>query len=166
MKKSVILFLIPLMLILVAGIVAAQFPWSLMGVQVGDWQLLIVYIVTFTILVLAFGDILSGFTMFSTWVSWIIGIGLAIVGILTGFVRWLAVLLLQIGAGFGVVSVFIAIGTAFLAFALMHIGPVHWLKKGLTWAKARQKGLSAYTSTETVKTGFRALKAVGKEASK
>jgi hypothetical protein len=173
MKKSaILLLLLPIVLILSIGFVAAQtagigFFFGVFGLDSGvGWEILVINIVVFIMLALAFADILSGFTVFSTPVSWAIGIGLAVIGILTGSVKVLAILLLQIGAGLGVISVFIAIASAFIAFALIHIGPIHWLKKALDWAKARQEGLEAFKSTEKVKTGFRTLKEVGKEASK
>lgn len=81
-----------------------------------DWTTLIIYLVIFVMLAVAFSDVFSLATPFSTPVAWILGFGIAIIGGVTGFIRLLAYLAFTFVAGFGVVTVVIVMCGAFVFF--------------------------------------------------
>lgn len=154
MKKSALLILLPLLLILVTGFVIAKSTvrevfgtnifsdfFSIINVaEMGIYEFIIAIII-FIMLFAAFGDIISNFTMFSKNVAWIIGGGLAIITALTGGVVKLAHVMFTLVGTLGVISIVIALGTAFIAFTLIHIASDKL--GGWIWAAKRQQLLMA-----------------------
>ncbi len=165
MKKAGLILLVPLIVILLTGFVSADaFGWTanLLGISSATVAAVTVYIIIFLMFAFAFSDIIAGFTAFSTPVAWVIGFGLAVIAALTKVIAMISIWLMAITAGLGVISVAVAIGSAFVAFLLVHLG-----LGGLTsWVWKRQRDLKAYKNVSKVKTGFRTLKDVGHEAQK
>ena len=126
------------------------------------WGDLIIVIIVFVIFAIAFSDIIINFTAFSAKTSWVIGICLAIIGVLTKSCVTVAHLLMTITVWAGTLSVFIAVITAFVAFALLHLGVDrfgHWLKRRQAWVATK----GAITETQS---GMRYLRQTGREAAR
>ncbi len=162
------LLLLPLFSILSTTIVAAQswftdmLSWTsgwyvfLFGLMPGTpWNEIILVLVVFIMLFVAFGDIIDGFTAFSPWVAWVIAGCIAIIAALTRTVLYVAQFFIVITAWAGIFSTFISIITAFVAFLLVHLG----LGKLMAWVETRQQNVVAYKGGERIKT---ALKQLGK----
>jgi len=178
MKKSGLLLFLPLMTIFLMSFVSAQAYSSsfidqpaslgpifdaLFGmtgpVTWGDW---IAVIVVFILLFVAFGDIIRGFTAFSTPVAWIIAGGIAIIAALTRVIVIVAMGLMRAVAFLGVFSVIGVIAFAFAAFFALH-----WFTgKLFAWFAIRQAQVKAYKSTGYMIEGMKGLKKAGKELAK
>jgi len=128
-------------------------------VTLGD---LIVVLAVFLMIIFAFQDIISSFTLFSNVTSWIISIAMGLIGALTGWLVNTAIWMLNFLSVLGTLSIFAAVGSAFFIFFAVHIGMdsiAGWMKRRKTMMIASKNQLKAIV-------GFRALKEIGTEASK
>ena len=130
-----------------------------MGFPGTTWQILITFIIVFAIFLFAFHDIFSDFTMFSSLTCWVIAIGLAIIGALTRGTLATARWLLVISAWAGTFAIAIAVISAFVAFALMHLafgGAANWLHR-------RQRWMNRKNIADNIRDGVVAINAAGQQ---
>jgi hypothetical protein len=175
MKKSGLLLLLPLILISLMSFVVAQTTlgdifvvdsfaqqlfYGLFGVDFNfTWTQAAIVLIIFLMLAFAFSDIFNNLTMFSTWVCYLLGFGLALIAALTRLVLTLAIYTAQITAAFGVVSVFVSLIIAFVFWVLIHLG-VENLGK---WIIRRQAYMKASKSATEVTTSAKFFKEFGQE---
>ncbi len=129
-------------------------------VTLGD---LIVVIAVFLMIIFAFQDMISMFSLFSNTTSWMISIAMGLIGALTGWIVNMAIWMLNLLSVLGTLSIFVAVGISFILFALVHIGFGGWASK---WFEARKKGMEeAKTEIATIQ-AIKFFKATGKEIGK
>lgn len=80
----------------------------------------IIYIIIFAMLATAFSDVIYMASAFRHHTAWVLGIGLAVIAVLTGVIRTIAYVLLSIVAGYGTVTVSVVLILAFTAFLVVH----------------------------------------------
>ena len=88
---------------------------------------------------LTFSDIIATFSSFSKWVSWLVGLLLAIIAANMGFIIKLAAVLTGIFAFLGTLAIFAALGAALFAFVAVNLGM--WKVRG--WILKRKAMMSA-----------------------
>jgi hypothetical protein len=169
MKKSVLILLIPLTLILLTALVAAGPLETLMsgffgflGLASSTWSEITIVIIIFIMLAFAFSDIIKITTLFSPFVAYIIGFGLAVIAALTGLVVQIAYVAMAFTAGLGVLSVVISLISAFVVWILIHLGVANVGK----WLSRRKAYMKAYEKGTDVTAGASFLKEVGGWAKK
>lgn len=165
MKKSSLIFLIPLMLIFLMTFVAAAgiiegilapITNFLFGVNpvTESWQLVIISIVIFSMFGFAFSDIISITTLFSKTVSYILGFGLAIIASLSGLTSGLAYWLFSITAALGIFSVVASLISAFVVWFLIHwgVGGIEqWLMRRKAYMQVHKKGTDVLSGAELLR---------------
>ncbi len=126
---------------------------------------IIVYLVIWGILFLAFANIISTFSPFDEWVGWLIGLGLVIAAAQLKTVYVIASWMAEITSYFGAISAFIGIIMSFVAFIGVSIGATSFRK----WAVKRQlaiAGIKAMKGTAKSVEGLKTLKDIGTEVAK
>lgn len=136
------------------------------GVETGSgitkFGAIIVYLMIWLIMFLAFSDIVRMFGAFSEWVGWIIGAALAIAAAQLKLVYTFASGSAQAVAYFGIASVWASIIFTFVAFIAVSIGFGAMRK----WAVKRQVAIHQARSikgTGKAVEGLKALKELGDE---
>ena len=114
-----------------------------------DWKAVVSTLVVFLVFWFAFADILSNFSGFSGWVCWFIGFAIAMFTAFSDVCLKFAMWMLGWSAILGEASVFIAVGTSFFVFMMVHLG-VTGLGK---WIRKRQNMYSAQRISQKVMRG-------------
>jgi len=92
---------------------------SFAGAPLGTAGVIIIHIMIWLILFVAFSDIFGTFMPFTNkYVPWIVGFGMAVVVANFGFIPTLIGWMAAITAGFGAAAVFVSMGIAFVFFVL------------------------------------------------
>jgi len=106
-------------------------------------EIAIIWLIILIMLFFAFSDIFNLFTGFSTRTSYILGFGLAMIAAMTRAVLWFSVWIFGKLAMFGVFSILIVLGAAFVAFTILHLltggkaqGIMRWAVKRRIASKA------------------------------
>ena len=129
-------------------------------------SVLIVYIMLWLILFVAFSDIVVVFAPFSKpMIGWIIGAALTIIAAQLQFVFTLASWAAVILAYFGTFSVFVGIAFAFVAFIAASIGS-EWLREWVVGRKIAMLKTRAAEGSAEAKEGLKFLKELGHDISK
>jgi len=105
------------------------------------WRDLIILLVFFFMFIVAFSDIIAGFTAFSKPASWAIGTGLAVIAALSRVCLVIAKIFLGFAATLGVFSIVTAVISAFVVFILIHLGAsgfAGWMRKRQIMIKGEQ----------------------------
>lgn len=125
----------------------------------------IIYIMIWLILFVAFSDIVSLFSPFTEWVGWVIGLALAIIAAQLRWIYSMAAWMASATAAFGAIGVFISIIVSIVAATLLGFGTASLRK----WAVQRKlaiqqvKGLSGRAKAVE---GLKAMKDIGMEVGK
>ena len=126
------------------------------------WKDLIVFVVVLAIIFVMLYDILSLASIFETWVSIVIAVGMTIIASLIGFIRIISVWFITIGATMGIAAGFIEIGIAIVIFVGLAFGS----SKIAIWAakrKAQKEEISAIEGAGTAGAAITGLKMIQKK---
>lgn len=94
----------------------------------------IITIAIWLLIFFTFGDIISTFSTFSPWVSWVSAFLISVVSANLGMMTSIMAGITGVFSIFGITSVYIGLGGAFLAFVVVNLGI--WSLKG--WIMKRQ----------------------------
>jgi hypothetical protein len=125
-------------------------------------QVTVIWFILFIMFFFAFSDIISTFTAFSRFTSYILGFGLALITATTRLIAYLSLVLFSVVGGLGALAIAVAIGTAFVVFIFIHLGLGRFEK----WISERKKMIEAYEKITEAKIGLQSMKEVGKETLK
>jgi len=119
----------------------------------------IIIIALFFILVFTFSDILSAFGSFSSeYISWSIGIALAVIAANLKAIMWIAVVGFSIASGLGVLAVVVGVGAPFVIFLVLHF----FLFKNLAgWARGQKSAKQFNEGVQDLEQGIAGAKAFG-----
>jgi len=120
----------------------------------------IIIIGIWLLLLLAFGDILTLFSMFSKPIAWVIAVVLAIIAANLKAVMFMAVILLAVSAFLGAFAVVGGIGTAFVMFILFHWGTSKFRRR-LMVRRAEDVAMRAVAGGAKVKGVIKGLGKIG-----
>lgn len=128
-------------------------------ITLGDF---IVVLAVFLLIIFSFQDIINTFSLFSEGTTWIIAITMGLIGALTGWFVRFALILVNIFNVLGTLSVFAAVGSAFVVFMGVHLG-FTWLG---TWMRNRKKMMTLAKNEIKTTAAIKFLKATGEEVTK
>jgi len=140
---------------------------SFAGAPLGDVGVIIIHLMIWLILFVAFSDIFGTFLPFTNkYVPWFVGFGMAVIVANFGFIPKLIGWGAAITAGFGAAAIFVAMFVAFAGFvAVTFFG--NWLKVRILKTKINLAGqVGAAKSAAGVKgyaEGYKAFKEASKE---
>lgn len=130
---------------------------------------LIITIAVWLLIVVTFGDIIANFSSFSATTSWVIAICIGIIAANLGAVTGTITTMTGWFAKFGTAAVYIALGTAFLAFLAVNFGVIQlapWVmrrKAMMEAAKAEAGGKELAGTIRGIEEVGEALREAGKK---
>ena len=114
---------------------------------------------------LIFADIAVLFSTFNSYIGWVIGFVLAVMAANLKITTYLAVYVTAFTAGFGVISVGLALVFMFILFLMFNFG-VEGINEFLIARKNAEMELRVAMGSARAKAGLRTLKGLGDEAGK
>lgn len=124
----------------------------------------IVMMAMFTMFLLAFGDILRLFSLFSPAVSWITAALMAIIAANLRLMSSVSIYLLTLLSAFGALSVLFALGSVFVMFLMFHFG-LGGIREKLILRRAEDEALKAVAGGKVAASGVKVLQDIADKAS-
>jgi hypothetical protein len=129
-------------------------------------SVMIIVVAVWILVAITFGDIIASFSSFSKWVSWTIG---ALIGIIAANMGWGVSIIAMFTSGFaifGITSVYIGLGAAFVAFLIVNLGVTKlggWVMGRKAMTMAQQSRVATAAGAAKVGAAVKGLKQIGKD---
>ena len=120
---------------------------------------IVVAMMIWLIIFVAFGDILENWSAFSAGIGWVIAFEIGVVAANVGLINNSMLALIKIFAWLGTFAIFAALFSSFVAFFVVNWG----ISSAFGWVRNRQRAIKAATGRTYATEGLKTLTTVGKE---